>query len=318
MRVAVTGASGFVGAAVCAALRRSGHEVVGFGRRPRPDGLDLGVDYRRWDLTDGPLAGAPDVGAVVHCAAAVDDWAPLAEQRPATVAGTVAALTTWPAARFVHVSSASVYPPYRRGVVREQDGPDDGLSAPYARAKAEAEGVVLRAATAGRDALVLRPHAVYGPDDPTLLPRLLDAVRVVGGQRVLVVPGWADTRVHLTSVDLLAKVCVRAVRSPVQGVVNVADAAPVRLDAAIDQAFRAATGQAPQRVHLPFPVALGLGAALELVARARRASQAPPLTRYVVSHLGVSRELDLTRLRTELGIDPAPTDLRVLRVRPRP
>ena len=161
---------------------------------------------------------------------------------------------------------------------------------------------------------MLRPHAVYGPGDPTLLPRLLDAVRVVGGRRVLVVPGWADTRVHLTSVELLARVCVRAVRSPVQGVVNVADAAPVRLDAALDQAFRAATGQVPQRVHLPFPVALGLGSVLELAARARRAPEAPPLTRYVVSHLGVSRGLDLTRLRAELGIDPPPTDLRVLRV----
>jgi nucleoside-diphosphate-sugar epimerase len=316
VRVAVTGASGFVGGAACTALLRAGHDVVGLGRRPRPPGLPGAVDYRRHDLARGPAAGLPDVGAVVHCAASVDDWAPLAQQRPATVDGTRHALATWPRARFVHVSTASVYPPWRRGVVHEDDGPDASVEGPYSRAKAEAERVVAQAVSSGRDAIVLRPHAVYGPGDPTLLPRLLDAVRVVRGRRVLVVPGWSTTRIHLTSVELLARVCAVSVRSSVGGVVNVADAAPLPLAAALDQAFRAATGEAPARVHLPFPVALGLGTALEAVARARGATEPPLLTRYVVSHLAVSRELDLTRLRRELGVDPSPTDLRVLRPQP--
>ncbi len=160
---------------------------------------------------------------------------------------------------------------------------------------------------------MLRPHAVYGPGDPTLLPRLLGAVRHLGGRPVLVVPGPADTQVHLTSVGLLARVCVSAVESGVTGVINVADARPLPLGQALDQAFRAATGAAPRRVHLPLPAAFALALALEAAARARHAPHAPALTRYALSHLGISRELDLTRLRTELAIDPPATDLQVLR-----
>ncbi len=313
MRVAVTGASGFVGAAACTALLRAGHEVVGYGRRPRPDHLASAVDYRSWDLADGALAGPPHIAAVVHCAATVDDWAPLALQRPVTVEGTRTVLATWPDARFVHVSSASVYPPWRRGRVSEAAGPAGTWAGPYARAKCEAEDVVAAAAAAGRDTVVLRPHAVYGPGDPTLLPRILAAAREVRGRRVLVVPGSAGTQVHLTSVDLLARVCAVAVLSSVTGPVNVADAEPLPLAQALDQVFRAAKGAAPRRFHLPFPVAYGLASLLEGAARGRRASEPPPLTRYALSHVGVSRVLDLRRLRTELGVEPGPTDLRVLR-----
>ena len=70
VRVAVTGASGFCGAAVARLADASGHDVVCVGRRPGPVGAQV-----RWDAArDGPdLAGAD---AVVHLAAAVGDPPP--------------------------------------------------------------------------------------------------------------------------------------------------------------------------------------------------------------------------------------------------
>ncbi len=310
MRIAVTGASGFIGSAACAALVEAGHEVFGYGRRPRPLHLVAQARYARWDINRCPLPDPPCVDVVLHCAAEVDDWAPLALQRRTTVAGTVAVLDTWPDARLVHVSSASVYPPWREGVVSEHDGPSRRHAGPYSRAKAEAEAVVARRATGGREVLVLRPHAVYGPGDPTLLPRLLAAVRTTrGGRRVLMVPGPASTLIHLTSLDLLAHVCRVACESGATGTVNVADAGPLRLGQALDAALVAATGSAPRRVHLPRVLVRALAVVVEAAARLGRREQAPMLTRYAVSHLAVSRVLDLTRLREELGIDPAATDL---------
>src|SRR5690606_5218959 len=77
--VAVTGAAGFVGAAVCADLEAAGHTVVRVMRSPLPEFSDAVV----WDICeDSPRADpggwtdageggrARDVDAVVHCAAA--------------------------------------------------------------------------------------------------------------------------------------------------------------------------------------------------------------------------------------------------------
>ncbi len=309
MRVVVTGASGFVGSAAAAALAEAGWEVTGTGRRARPPVLDGRVDYHRWDVTDGP-AGAPPVAAdvVLHCACAVDDWQPYHRQAVVTVGGTVAALSAWPDARFVLMSSASVYPAWRAGVLAESDGPARRWVGGYPRAKSAAEQMVSAAGRAGRSTLILRPHAVYGPGDPTLLPRLVAAVRA--GR--LVVPGAEGTLMHVTSVRTLAAACVAACGTDVQGVVNVADARPLPLGVALDVALTAALGYAPRRRHLPLGAARPLALALEGLARITDQAHPPVLTRYLVSQLAVSRVLDLTRLRNELGVDPPETDLAVL------
>ena len=95
MRVAVTGAGGFVGGAVATALADADHEVVGFGRRA--DGWSHPhARYRRWDLTTGPLRADRDFEAVVHCAALADDWAPHDEAMRVNRDGTRAVVRSFP------------------------------------------------------------------------------------------------------------------------------------------------------------------------------------------------------------------------------
>lgn len=74
----------------------------------------------------------------------------------------------------VHVSTASVYDPFVASVqVREAAGPVDRYLTAFGASKAAAERLLM-----GRsDTVVLRPHAVHGPGDRTLLPRVLGAVR---------------------------------------------------------------------------------------------------------------------------------------------
>src|SRR5690606_32354213 len=78
----VTGGGGFLGKALCTALREEGHEVISLSRQVYPELHALGVKCVRCDLSQDPekmwsrevseaLSGAR---AVFHVAAKVDMW----------------------------------------------------------------------------------------------------------------------------------------------------------------------------------------------------------------------------------------------------
>jgi nucleoside-diphosphate-sugar epimerase len=298
MRVAVTGASGFVGGAVCRALVAQGHEVMGYGRRPA---ADLGtVPYRSWDLTSGPLADAPEVDAVVNCAGTVADWGPIEEFFATNVDGTKNVLATFPNARFVHVSTASVYDPYVPTVMATEDrAPVRRYVNAYGASKAAAERAVL----AARPSIILRPHAIYGPGDTTLLPRVLAAVR----GPVLLGAGTGRQLVSLTSVANLVQACLLATSGPVEsGIFNVTDAFPVVVDEAMrwilqERGIRARTAFLPAGAVMP------VAAAIEGAFLLAGSAKPPRLTRYAVGHLAVERTLDISAACKHLGYAPAET-----------
>ncbi|MFI6521796.1 NAD-dependent epimerase/dehydratase family protein [Spirillospora sp. NPDC050679] len=315
MKIAVTGASGFVGGAVCRALVEQGVQTLAYGRRAEvPRGHLAGAPYRRWDLTRGPIPDTPAVDAVVHCAGSVTDWGPAAGLFAANVTGTRNALASFPGARFVHLSTASVYDPFRPTVMATEDeAPAPRHLNAYGASKAAAERAVLAVmrgrgparwhGPARRDAVILRPHAVYGPGDTTLLPRVLSAVR----GPVLPAVGTGRQKISLTSVANLVAACLLAATGPAgTGVYNVTDAEPVVLDDAF-RAILAARGVDARPVYLPRRAAWPLAAAVEGAFLLARRPAPPRLTRYAISHLAVERTLDITAAREALGYDPKPT-----------
>ncbi|NDO89170.1 NAD-dependent epimerase/dehydratase family protein [Cellulosimicrobium composti] len=318
MRVVVTGASGFVGGAVARGLVADGHDVWTTSRR---DARVDGARHLAWDLTAGPLADPPAADAVVHAGAAVSDWCALDVARATNVDGTRAVRATFPGARFVHVSSGSVYDPYRPSVrAREQEAPVGRYLDAYGATKAEAERALARDAARHPDrgaVVVLRPHAVYGPGDTTLLPRVESAVR----RGRLVLPGGGRVLQSLTHVDTLVGAVRAAVALPdataraghggagaTRGILvaNVADAEPVVLRDALVDALRR-RGTDVRVVAVPVRPAWALAGVVETVARRLRRPEPPRLTRYALSHLALERTYDLAVLRDVLGVEPAPT-----------
>ena len=313
MRIAITGASGFVGGRVARALRAAGHTVLPYGRRPASALREPLPGYVAWDVTDGPI-DAPPVHAVVHCAARVDDWGPEAAFHAANVEGTRAVLATWPrAARVVYVSTSSVYSDGVRMVDVREDAPtgDCALSA-YARTKAAGERLVLALGARG---VVLRPHVVYGPGDTTLRPRVLAArwPRVRGAPprgrwhlaRFLPVPDGGRHLVSSTHVDNLVHAIERALAVPeAHGAFNVADAGEPRTAESLLYRVLSDGGFPTDVVAVPAAVAMRVATVAEWAWRLVGARRGPPITRYAVAQLSAEHTLDTTRAWEVLGYRP--------------
>lgn len=296
MKIAVTGASGFIGGAVANALVERGHTVTGFARRP--DGWrHLRGRFEQWDITRGIRTG--DYDAVVHSAALADDWAPRGEAMLVNQLGTRHVVDSFPGARIVHLSTSSVYDAFGPTVrVTEDAAPVDRFLSVYSESKTAAELEL-----AGADAVILRPHAVYGPGDTTLLPRILAGIR---GSR-LVLPEGARVRHTLTHIDNLIDAVDLSLTGPA-GVYNIGDDTSVLLSAVLTE-FLSRRGRADATIRsIPYAVASAAAAALESLHRATGRGR-PRITRYAVSQLGLERTLDLTAARERLGYTPRPTSL---------
>jgi UDP-glucose 4-epimerase len=171
--ILVTGASGFIGTALLAALRQGGHRFRPVYRRGNADGADGWVVVPAISGTTAWESHLGNVSSIVHLAARVHvmrDSAPdpLSEFREVNVAGTLnlarqAALHG--VKRFVYISSIKV-----NGEWTSEEsafGPDDIPKPvdPYAISKWEAEnGLRQIAAETGLEVVIIRPVLVYGPN----------------------------------------------------------------------------------------------------------------------------------------------------------
>ncbi len=183
MKILVTGASGFIGSALCAQLSAEGHAVRAAVRSR--DRAPAGAEVR----VTGEIDGSTDwgdalqgVAAVVHLAArahvlresAAD---PLAEFRRVNTGGTLN-LARQAAGRgvrrFVYASSVGVNG--ERTTTKPFDEADAPRPAePYAVSKWEAEQGL--EAVAGLERVVVRPPLVYGPGCRGNFLRLLQLAR---------------------------------------------------------------------------------------------------------------------------------------------
>jgi 2-alkyl-3-oxoalkanoate reductase len=305
--IAVTGSSGFLGGAVARHLLAAGHEVLCFGQRDRDlVSPDLRERYRSWNIGDGPLADAPDVAAVVHCAGKVTEWGHFRDFERINVLGTRNVVATWPAARFVHISTASVYDDHQAGTLHEWHAdPTDRAAidraswlSPYAHTKRLAEHEV---ATRAGDWAILRPHLIYGPDDSQLSLRLLERVRF---GRLLVPGNGRARRVSTVHIDNLVHAVDLALDSRESGAFNVVDAVTPTVHEVLTATF-AALGVPVRLTYLPREPMWALSAVIELAWKLLRVATPPPVHRFTIAHLAWDHVLDTTRARELLGFRPA-------------
>ena len=185
--VLVTGATGFLGGHLAAALVSRGYRVRALSRRT--SGLEalerLGVEVFRGDLADLPslVRAARGAGVVFHAAGRVSDWGPREAFLAANAEGSrnvVAACQEAGVSRLVHLSSLTVLGLPRDGRVVSESTP---AAVPargdfYTESKLAGERSVREAhGRRGLSTTVVRPGAIWGPGDPNVVPRIVRLLR---------------------------------------------------------------------------------------------------------------------------------------------
>ncbi|MEK8131384.1 NAD(P)-dependent oxidoreductase [Paenibacillus filicis] len=310
MRALVTGATGFLGGHLARRLRDLGWEVTATGRSEKLGGQlqQEGIRFVRADLTDQERLRLLCTGqdAVFHCGAMSAAWGRYKEFYASNVLGTshvVEGCLEHGVRRLVHVSTPSVYfGTVHRLNVAEHDPLPVRQGSAYARTKRLAEQVVEQGVRRGLPAITLRPRALFGPGDRTILPKLIQA----NAKRGVPMIDGGQGLVDLTYVGNAVDALVQAYESPDQalgGIYNITNGEPMPLAAAARLLF-ARLGVPLRTVKLPFRAAYGLAAVLELAAAVRPGAGEPMLTRATVGMLGRSQTLDIRQARQVLGYEP--------------
>ena len=179
MRIAISGASGFLGHAVESAIAARGHTPVpiaqraGFWHRPE----------ERAALAQ-QLAGCAaliNCAGRAHVAARSDDpreWRALALVNRDFPQHLAQAARTAQVGRFVHVSSVAALASATGPGETIDDATPPAPVTPYGRSKLEGDRAVLELAAEGFEVWVLRPPALYGPGAKGWFPALIRAARL--------------------------------------------------------------------------------------------------------------------------------------------
>lgn len=219
-RILVTGASGFIGGHICDYLYQAGYNVLGWGRRKTPPfWWDRKIQYQSVDLVT-EIPRIEDIQCIVHVAGLADDRSSFHDLSEVNALGTSRLIQAMPeGCGFIFVSSASVYPLDQ--MVHGEDriiNINDKLSN-YGKSKLMAEQTLHRESGKCSHLTVLRPRAVYGPRDGTLLPRLTRLLR----RGTVYFPGDGRVRISLTNVFNLCEAVRLSIDSKSNGIFNIAD-----------------------------------------------------------------------------------------------
>ncbi len=311
MRVLITGGGGFLGTAIVRQLCARGDQVQTLSRRTYAHLQALGVRQYVGDLGDYAAVKTASAGCdvIVHAAAKAGVWGRFRDYYQTNVRGTehiLRACRETGVGRLVYTSSPSV-----TFAGEDQEGVDESAPYPgrflaaYPQTKAEAEHLVLRANGTQLATVALRPHLIWGPGDPHLLPRLVERAQAGRLRRL----GDRPNRVDATFIDNAASAHLLAIdhlqpNSPCAGQAYfIAQDEPQPLWEFINRLL-AAVEVGPVKKMVPASVAYRAGATLELMYKFLPLPGEPPMTRFVARQLSTAHWFNLTAAHRDLGYRP--------------
>ncbi|MBW3515594.1 NAD-dependent epimerase/dehydratase family protein [Shewanella sp. NKUCC01_JLK] len=330
----VTGAGGFLGKAICLRLLAAGIKVTGFARGHYPELEALGVVMLQGDLVNKDLLQQAMQGCdiVFHVASKAGVWGDRDSYFCPNVKGAanvIAACKALKIDKLVYTSTPSV-----TFAGQDESGIDE--STPYAtrflnhyaHSKAIAEKMMLDANQVGDMPLenpdvtqvssqvttqatapyalktvALRPHLIWGPGDPHLVPRVLSRgrlgkLKLVGREDKLVDTIYIDNAAYA---HVLAALELCQAKPKCQGKAYfLSNDEPITMAEMINLIL-ACDALPPVTKRVPQFVAYVVGAVLESIHYLLKKQEEPMMTRFVARQLSCSHYFDISAAKRDLG-----------------
>jgi dihydroflavonol-4-reductase len=309
----VTGATGFVGAAVARALMNQGHKLRLLVRAGSDRSNLAGIEA---ELVTGDLAEPAGFAGLVagcryvfHVAADYRLWVPdVAAMRRINVDGSVALLKAAAAAgveKCVYTSSVAALGLTKDGTPADETTPVDEtmLIGAYKRSKYDAEAAV-RALAAEQNIVIVNPSTPVGPGDVKPTPTgkmVLDAAR---GR----MPAYVNTGLNVVHVDDVADGHIAALKHGRSGEAYILGAENLMLKDLLVM-IAAQTRRKPAVVKLPITPLMPLAWAMERMAEATGIT--PLMTPDVLRMARKKMFFSSAKAIAELGYAPRPARVAV-------
>lgn len=311
MKALVTGGGGFLGGAIVRKLHDRGAVVRSFTRSAYPWLTELGVEQ-----VHGTLGKLEDVvravhgcDVVFHAAAKAGVWGRYDDYFRTNVTGTenvLAACKSNGVSKLVYTSTPSVC--HGGG---DLEGVNESVpyathfAAVYPETKAKAEAMVVAANAPTLATVALRPHLIWGPGDPHLVPRILARAKIGKLRRI----GTRPVKVDVTFVDnaadahLLAADALTPGSAPAGKAYFISNGEPVVLWDFLNRVITDA-GLSPVTRTVPVWLARGMAGLVEGVYKLFGVNAEPPMTKFVAEQLSTSHWYDISAAKRDFGYVP--------------
>lgn len=311
MKAFVIGGGGFVGSAIVRQLVHKGAEVGVYGRNHYQHLEQYGIRQFQGDMLDSDLLIRSMQGydTVFHVAAKAGIWGPKQDFVLTNITGTrnvLGACFASSVQSLIYTSTPSVV--FNRADLKGVDETTPYASrflCYYASSKAMAEQMILTGNSEVLKTCAIRPHLVWGPGDPHLIPRLVargkaGKLKIVGEGSNLVDISYID---NVAEAHILAAENLNSTATAAGNAYFISQGEPVNLWNWINDLF-GRIGVEPVKKKMGFATAYIIGSLLEGIYMWFSIDREPRMTRFLAEQLARTHWFNIEKARRDLGYNP--------------
>lgn len=309
IKVIVTGATGFLGFNLAKKLKSMGFKVVGLGRNIKKGELlkESGIEFIPIDLQEEETLNAifKEAKYVFHCAAKSSDWGSYQSFYNTNVISTrnvCNACMLNKIERLIYISTPSIYFDYKdKFDIKESDSIPKKFVNNYAKTKYLAEKIVDDAENNGLNVITIRPRAILGIGDTSIIPRIIN----VNQKKFLPKTVKDDILIDVTFVDNVVESLILAMNAPTEysgRKYNITNGENIKFYETIEKLVTE-LGMKYNSKYISYKKAYTVASIMEFLYKFLP-NKKPILTKYSVALISFNQTLDILKAKEELGYKP--------------